>query len=593
MGKGNRSRTNRAAEIIASQEHFQGKKSGNKTKKITVITSIIVAVVLIGMIALIVINSSGITVRAKTAVKSDNYRVSGSVLTYYFYLQYSEFLSYYGSYSSYFGLDTSKSLKSQSYDENRTWYDYFMDNTVEQLTQIVSLCEAAKRDGVKLDDEDRKDIDANIDTLKEYASQNNMSLSTFITAKFSDAVKLSDIKEATEMSVLASKYLKTLNEKFKSEVTDEAIDKYVEDNKSDFITADTLKYEFKAEKSIAGAEATEEENKAYDDAKANMKKLAEELKAAATGADAFKTWMIDYLCGDTASKAFDDAVAEKTKDLADTDKPSAEVLEKAKTDTVAYLRDSMEEKEGAEAPKFGETAYASALDNAVTSVYSSVVTNGFRKIENKGVAYSDPAAEDATALNKWLFDAERKAGDSYIDETEGDTSSTYVVYLVTETAKKDEGKTVDVAHILISSKTAGYDESDTEKSNSASEAAKKKAEELLAGFNAGEKTLDAFKELGEKNTEDSNVVYEAVKEGDMVEEFNDWIFDEARAEGDTGIVKTTYGYHIMYFIGKGDPVWKVNAKNGVINDNLKSWYEETEAEFHVVCDRDSLTYVPA
>ena len=66
-----------------------------------------------------------------------------------------------------------------------------------------------------------------------------------------------------------------------------------------------------------------------------------------------------------------------------------------------------------------------------------------------------------------------------------------------------------------------------------------------------------------------------------------------RAEGDTGIVKTTYGYHIMYFIGKGDPVWKVNAKNGVINDNLKSWYEETEAEFHVVCDRDSLTYVPA
>ena len=34
----------------------------------------------------------------------------------------------------------------------------------------------------------------------------------------------------------------------------------------------------------------------------------------------------------------------------------------------------------------------------------------------------------------------------------------------------------------------------------------------------------------------------------MVEEFEDWCFDEARQPGDHGIVKTSYGYHIMYFV---------------------------------------------
>ena len=35
----------------------------------------------------------------------------------------------------------------------------------------------------------------------------------------------------------------------------------------------------------------------------------------------------------------------------------------------------------------------------------------------------------------------------------------------------------------------------------------------------------------------------------MVTEFNNWIFDDARKAGDVEIVKTSYGYHIMYFVG--------------------------------------------
>lgn len=37
----------------------------------------------------------------------------------------------------------------------------------------------------------------------------------------------------------------------------------------------------------------------------------------------------------------------------------------------------------------------------------------------------------------------------------------------------------------------------------------------------------------------------------MVEDFENWCFDASRQVGDTGIVESTYGYHVMYFSGFG------------------------------------------
>ena len=36
----------------------------------------------------------------------------------------------------------------------------------------------------------------------------------------------------------------------------------------------------------------------------------------------------------------------------------------------------------------------------------------------------------------------------------------------------------------------------------------------------------------------------------MVTEFNDWCFDANRKAGDVEMVKTDYGYHIIYFVAK-------------------------------------------
>ena len=59
----------------------------------------------------------------------------------------------------------------------------------------------------------------------------------------------------------------------------------------------------------------------------------------------------------------------------------------------------------------------------------------------------------------------------------------------------------------------------------------------------------------------------------MVEPFENWCFDEVRVVGDYGLVKTQYGYHIMYFSGSED-IWHAEAKNGFISEEVSKLVEQ-------------------
>ena len=126
-------------------------------------------------------------------------------------------------------------------------------------------------------------------------------------------------------------------------------------------------------------------------------------------------------------------------------------------------------------------------------------------------------------------------------------------------ASLDTYNTVNVRHVLLSSKTF-----------CTNEAAKAKAEELLASLTGVSALEDAFAALAEEYSEDtgSNTnggLYENVGKGEMVENFDAWIYEEGRKVGDTGIVESDYGYHIMYFAGEGDIAWHVQADNALKN----------------------------
>lgn len=136
---------------------------------------------------------------------------------------------------------------------------------------------------------------------------------------------------------------------------------------------------------------------------------------------------------------------------------------------------------------------------------------------------------------------------------------------------KESGKLVDVRHILICPTGGTTDENNkTTYSEDEWEACRVKAEAYLEQWAEGEATEDTFATLAMEVTEDpgsqgTGGLYAYVYEGEMVPEFNDWCFDESRQYGDTDIVKTDYGYHIMYFV-YSEEGWIRRAKEGLISD---------------------------
>ncbi len=112
---------------------------------------------------------------------------------------------------------------------------------------------------------------------------------------------------------------------------------------------------------------------------------------------------------------------------------------------------------------------------------------------------------------------------------------------------------VDVRHILIFPEGATSSTvTSKEWSEDAWSFAENKAKEILDEYLAGDRTEEAFGELAKKHSADGSAskggLYEDVYVGQMVKNFQDWCFDSSRKPGDTGIVKTEYGYHVMFFV---------------------------------------------
>ena len=185
---------------------------------------------------------------------------------------------------------------------------------------------------------------------------------------------------------------------------------------------------------------------------------------------------------------------------------------------------------------------------------------------------SDIAENDLSEeLRAWLADDARQTGDTtYMSNG---ANGFYVLYFV---ERVDHNYQLpNVRHILI-----GVDDAaDT----AAMEEAKAAAEALLAEFQAGEATEDAFAALATEKTEDTGSaanggLYENIAPGSMVANFDAWCFDEARQVGDTGIVESNYGYHVMYFSGYGENYHDYLVETEMINNAYTEWQTEVTAD---------------
>lgn len=129
---------------------------------------------------------------------------------------------------------------------------------------------------------------------------------------------------------------------------------------------------------------------------------------------------------------------------------------------------------------------------------------------------------------------------------------------------KSMGYTVDVRHILITP-DGKVPSGKQEFTDAQWENCWNQANEILDAWLAGEQTEAYFAALAKAHSQDSweNVesggLYTYVQKGEMEGDFDTWCFAEDRQPGDYGLVKTSYGYHIMYFVDAED-LWLTQTR---------------------------------
>lgn len=229
-----------------------------------------------------------------------------------------------------------------------------------------------------------------------------------------------------------------------------------------------------------------------------------------------------------------------------------------------------------------------SLENAAADLEEGALSNGFASADDMIHSSLGAAAEledyvyfmelyyKANGYYNHLADAihpSEEELDAYFEEhAEG-----YAASGITK-----DSKSVDVRHILIYPEGADSTNIFTEEfSEEAWAAGEASANALLEEFLAGEQTEEAFAALANEHSKDpgSNTnggLYEGVTEGQMVQAFNDWCFDAARQVGDTGVVRTEYGYHVMYFCGS-QSLWQQYVESDLVTEKANALADEIAA----------------
>ena len=239
-------------------------------------------------------------------------------------------------------------------------------------------------------------------------------------------------------------------------------------------------------------------------------------------------------------------------------------------------------KEAAETILAAEVGNVEALDEVIAALEINEGT------EAASTAYTDTLFSSLnSAYADWMADESRTEGDveMFANESTADGVTTvngyYVVYYIGSNA--NEFPLANVRHILVTPEhnhEDGEEHDDTETySEEELAAAKATAEEILTEWKSGAATEESFAELANAKSADGDGttggLYENVYPGQMVTNFNDWCFDEARKAGDTGIVESEYGYHVMFYVGDSALSYRnYQIENELRSADLSSWYSE-------------------
>lgn len=259
-----------------------------------------------------------------------------------------------------------------------------------------------------------------------------------------------------------------------------------------------------------------------------------------------------YTLSAVKSTVPDDATAEEKEAI---DAADAEKTKKAADEFLANVTD--------------EKSFVSEAQKAILSADNESTVKAEDSTKAEDVNYAT-IANSNEELAKWVYDDARKAGDK--TAVKNDDGSYTIVYLTVLPHKDTSVSSSDVRHILVKFETKTDDDGNTVALTDAEKAKyKAEAEAILAEYKK-DPTEENFAALAKEKTDDtasaeSGGLFENVADdGQYVEQFTNWAIDESRKPGDTGIIETTFGYHVMYYVEANDDAWYETVKNAIFTE---------------------------
>ena len=504
-----------------TERQLAEQKEAKKLKLLTISFVAVLALVLVVAIAFTAakhFNNPAVRAKNTVAVTIGSNELSNAELNYYFVDYAFEYANTYGAYASMFGLDFTKPLDQQIVNEETgaTWADEFIAGATQNAKSVYAVCAEAKANGYTLSEETAAQIDASMEELKLAAQKQNLTADEFIQSYYGPGASLKSYMEYQKDRALSQEYIAHYTE---SLTYDDAALRAAEEGKEAEFNNYTYNYYYVNAKSFLTGGTTDAEGKTtYSD---------EEQAAALAAAE-----------------------------------------------------------EAAKALAAGEYASTEDFDAAI----AAMEINAEAETAPKSTAFKDYAYKNVfNTVKEWVTDSSRKSGDiAYLenvsvttneDGTETETiTGYYVVYFVE--CEDNNFPLANVRHILVKPEGGTVDTSTgmTIYTEEELAAAKEEAETLLNMWKDGEATEESFATFATKYTDDpgsqeTGGLYEDVYPGQMVATFNDWCFADGRKAEDTGLVETDYGYHIMYYSGHSDIIYRDYLIEGyLVNADTEAWY---------------------
>ena len=508
------------------------------------IVMILVVAIVVGVVVTPLIE--GAISRNSHAVNIGEHKLSAAELTYFYKDAISEYQEkiynqYYEQFGNYWtialGFDPDKALDEQDYvptgedakdDSIKTWADYFINKAIENAKDMYSLYDEANAQQFKLDEEAQKEMDTYFDSLDMYASYYGYSsVKSYLRSNYGVGATEEGYRTYYSVCEMASAFLQNYADKLEYKTDDyrayEAA-KLDEDKFDRYATVSYVTYSmdiesyYPADKKAADL-STEEKDAARTALKSDMEQV---LKSEIKDKESF----------DKAIQAL--AVNQKDKDgkeLADDKKPTA-------TEKKYQFFEGM-------------ILHAGALE---------------------WLKSADSKAGDVKAFEVYSYPQHEDANHEHGDDCGcARTTDGYTIVLLTN-RYDNKVNMANVRHILVEFKANATDAD--------KQAAKAEAEKLLQQWKDGTANEDSFAELANKESDDQDGkvtnggLYEDIGLGQMVEPFEDWCFAEGRKAGDTGIVETVYGYHVMYYSSTDVMTYRdFLIENDLRTEDTEKWHD--------------------